>query len=251
MLILDALLAEGASATMVAAAVRASVAAQEAEKKRRLEKQAERTRKSRALKQLSQVVAQRNVTDDDTALRAVTDVTEPPSPKETSPTPPKETTPSPNLATLGFKSGARWLEFIAIYPKRIEKRAAEAKFVAIVKSGVDPQILIDGARRYAEAMLGTEAQYIKSPVVWLNKGCWDDEHAAYARAGPNGSKFDATDMLAKLGLPDEPNRYAFDQPGPAAANPRAAGLAGELPQRDRGDRRGPLLDLRASRTDGD
>lgn len=183
-LMIDALVSAGASPEMIAAAVRAVENDREQKEQQRLERQAERTRKSRALKNLSRDVTGSNVTDSDTPLQAVTERDSPP-PKEASPTPPKETTP-PNLASLGVRfAGARFLEFMAIYPKRIEKKAAEAKFITAVKSGVDPEQIIDGARRYAESVRGTDPQYIKSPVVWLNRGCWDDEDLLPpVRAGP-------------------------------------------------------------------
>jgi len=70
-----------------------------------------------------------------------------------------------------------FLEFWAVYPKRLEKKAVAAKFRAAVKSGVSPQHLIDAAIRYAAWVSENrvEERYIKHPTTWFNKGCWDDE----------------------------------------------------------------------------
>lgn len=196
--IIDELLARGASAELIAAAVKAAESARdaaeadtarrkEAEAERRLEMQRERTRKSRALK-MSRTVTERNVTDSDDTLRAVTNVTKVP-PKESSPTPPKEITPS-NLASLGERLSREpahdpdFLKFIAAYPKRIEKKEAAKRFAAAVKSGAAPSDIIRGAERYSDQVRGVDPQYVKSPVVWINRGCWDDETLPPVRAGP-------------------------------------------------------------------
>lgn len=74
-------------------------------------------------------------------------------------------------------SVCRFPEFYEAYPKHVERKAAETKYAAVVKSGVSEQALISAAQAYGSQCRskGVEAQFIKSPVVWLNKGCWDDE----------------------------------------------------------------------------
>lgn len=70
-----------------------------------------------------------------------------------------------------------FVEFYAEYPKKVDRRSAAAKFATIIKSGVSIERLVEGARRYADACRAkrTEPKYIKSPEVWLNKGCWEDD----------------------------------------------------------------------------
>jgi hypothetical protein len=68
-------------------------------------------------------------------------------------------------------------EFYEAYPKHVDRKAAEAKHKTVVRSGVEADFLIAAAKRYALdcKTKNTDFQYIKSPLVWLNKGCWDDE----------------------------------------------------------------------------
>ena len=66
-------------------------------------------------------------------------------------------------------------EFWKTYPKRINKQDAIRKFEIAIRKGVPQTRIIETAKRYANATLNIEKQFIKAPDVWLNKGCWDDE----------------------------------------------------------------------------
>lgn len=67
-------------------------------------------------------------------------------------------------------------QFWAAYPRRTEKKAAIAKLEAVKKSGKIPwEAFLAAVRRYARHVAGTEDRYIKHPMTWLNRGCWDDE----------------------------------------------------------------------------
>jgi hypothetical protein len=68
-------------------------------------------------------------------------------------------------------------EFWAAYPRREAKKGARQKFEVRVKEGIDPEVLIGGAKRYADhvAKKGRDREMIKIPTTWLNQGCWDDE----------------------------------------------------------------------------
>jgi biotin operon repressor len=70
---------------------------------------------------------------------------------------------------------ASFQEFWAAYPKRVAKEAARKAFAAALKGGVEPEVLIAGAARYAAERAGQEARYTKHPATWLNGGCWADE----------------------------------------------------------------------------
>ena len=72
----------------------------------------------------------------------------------------------------------KFIEFWNIYPKRRgnnPKHPASLKFLALVKSGVDPDAIVAGARNYATDP-ATEAgtPYVKQAVVWLNQRGWED-----------------------------------------------------------------------------
>lgn len=64
------------------------------------------------------------------------------------------------------------------YPKHVDKLGARRRFGSVLKArSATAEQLNAGAdlyRRQCEAR-GTDRRYIKSPEVWLNKGCWTDE----------------------------------------------------------------------------
>lgn len=65
-------------------------------------------------------------------------------------------------------------QFWKAYPKRVDKAAALKKLKLVWRSDRVPWgVLISAVQRYAQ--LVRDPQYTKSPLVWLNKGCWDDE----------------------------------------------------------------------------
>ncbi len=93
--------------------------------------------------------------------------------------------------------------FYSAFPKRKNRKAAQARFVSAIKSGVDVEKIVDAARRFAEAhrRAGTEDRYIPAPDVWLNKGGYDDEDLPQpaARAGP-ASAFEKRNPVFQAGL---------------------------------------------------
>lgn len=64
--------------------------------------------------------------------------------------------------------------FWEAFPKKVEKKAAKAKFAAAVKGGADPDRIIAAAQAYARSETVVRG-FIKHPTTWLNAGCWDDE----------------------------------------------------------------------------
>jgi hypothetical protein len=80
---------------------------------------------------------------------------------------------------------SRFDEFWKCYPRRDgpnPSKPAEAKFNALVKTGVDPQMLIDEVKKFAAAeksrgSVGT--RFIPQATKWLNEQRWAD-HAAVA-----------------------------------------------------------------------
>lgn len=84
-------------------------------------------------------------------------------------------------------------KFYEAYPKHTNRKAAEKRFEATVRSGVKPEWIIEAAQRFAEATrrARTEKQFIPAPDVWLNKGRYDDEDLPQpqARAGPPSDSY--------------------------------------------------------------
>lgn len=65
-------------------------------------------------------------------------------------------------------------EFWAAYPRKTGKGAAEKAWAKAVKA-LDPTVVIDGARRYAEIRRGQDPQFTPHPATWLNAKRWEDE----------------------------------------------------------------------------
>lgn len=76
----------------------------------------------------------------------------------------------------GSKRGSGFEAFWAVYPKRVKKKGAEAKFRAAIKSGVDLARLVSAAETYAKTDR-VRRGYVLDPTTWLNNGCWDDDPA--------------------------------------------------------------------------
>ena len=91
--------------------------------------------------------------------------------------PPNGTT-KPSKAAIEAEAARRFeSDFWPVYPRRTGKKAARAKFIAIVARGeATADQIVRGAMRYAAARTGEEERYTKQPVTWLNQGCWDDEY---------------------------------------------------------------------------
>lgn len=70
----------------------------------------------------------------------------------------------------------RFAEFWQQYPRRVGKKKAHEKFTIAARE-VDPDVLIDAAKRYANycRRVGRDREKIKHPTTWLHQGCWDDD----------------------------------------------------------------------------
>lgn len=71
--------------------------------------------------------------------------------------------------------------FWPVFPKRQggnSRKNAETRFRSAVKAGVDPEQIIDGARRYAEhcdATGKTGTEFVKTAEAWLNGRFWESD----------------------------------------------------------------------------
>lgn len=184
-LVIDALIASGATAEMVGAVVKADQAAEmakaEAKRASRRAGNAERQRRFRN--------ASNAVTPRDGALCGVTErdeVSPEVSPKDNNQTP--ILTPSVESERRAREPDlrAKAEEFYAAYPKKVDPPEAKKRFIRVVKSGVDPDDVISAAKRFAEAhrLAGTDRQFIPAAAVWLNRGGYASEDLPEARAGP-------------------------------------------------------------------
>ena len=74
-------------------------------------------------------------------------------------------------------SNDRFDEFWKLYPRHVEIGNARKEFSRLVKSGVDPDLIIAGAKRYASEKENKDPQFTKYPAKWLKGECWLDEPA--------------------------------------------------------------------------
>jgi hypothetical protein len=221
--VIDAMVAAGATAEVLAAAIKADQQIATDKATFRRAKAAERQRKSRMSRNVTQTERdKRDVTVTSPPPSASPSLSPPaPSPITTSPPPP---TPSENASHSRSARSALvsdWPtdfaeQFWDAYPKRIEKQATLRKLDTLRRSGKLPwRVLMNGLRRYREATVSTEQQFIKSPVVWLNKGCWDDDPAALQRAtGPPRERRNGFDVVREECLQEMENGHRSDDPEP-------------------------------------
>ena len=95
---------------------------------------------------------------------------------------------------------AKFLEFKAIFPKRAGNNPlwkAEQKFMRLVKDGVNPETIIDGARRFAaeclrRRIIGT--CFVPQMITWLNGKMWLND----PDAGPVDEPKSMLDMARDL-----------------------------------------------------
>jgi hypothetical protein len=73
---------------------------------------------------------------------------------------------------------AHFDDFWLAYPRKIGRHAAEQRFTAAVRSGAEPAIIIEGARRYARGVAHREERYIAEPRNWLRDKVWLDAPTA-------------------------------------------------------------------------
>lgn len=117
-------------------------------------------------------------------------------------------------------------EFWKEYPRRDgdnPKLPAKMKFDALVKTGLDPEILIAGARRYAQKAREKQqegTQYIAHALKWLSEKRWSEVAAvayvaAERAADPGHGDWDAA-VKRWLGNQSLWPRWAGGEPGSAA-----------------------------------
>jgi len=105
----------------------------------------------------------------------------------------KQTKEQTNTYTsAGHIESADWFErFLRAYPDRGDqtspKKAAQEKFSAALKRGVDPAAIVRGAENYRRAMAryqGEDRRFVKQPANWLKEGLWQQYQAQPTPAQP-------------------------------------------------------------------
>lgn len=134
------------------------------------------------------------------------------SPPSLSPTPPNSSPPIIPPKKVTSARAEVFERFWQAYPRKKEKRGAEAKFNSLVKSGIDPEAIIQGAQRLAISK--PELKYTKHPTTWLNNGCWDDElidrsDGKNERNNPLMDALDRIDRRIAEQRASEANRFDF------------------------------------------
>lgn len=78
-------------------------------------------------------------------------------------------------------------EFWPAYPKRDgsnPKQPAKVKFVAHLKSGIDPAEIVAGVKAYSIFMANDEPRFVMQATRFLNQKCWQDDYSARAQGAP-------------------------------------------------------------------
>lgn len=108
--------------------------------------------------------------------------------KEIPPKPPKEkTTPPSSEANASSRCERDFFEeFWHAYPRREgpnPKKPARDRFLRLAAKGVDPETLIEAARRLAEEH-PTPTRFVPQAITWLNQERWDNNDYS-----PRGDEF--------------------------------------------------------------
>ena len=91
-------------------------------------------------------------------------------------------------------------KFWTLYPKKVNKKAAKAKWLTVVRS-TDPSGILAGITAQLPQMKITEERFIPAPDVWLNKGKWADEIQAPVKRIPGFGGLTTDERMAR-GIPE-------------------------------------------------
>jgi hypothetical protein len=174
---IDALVASGATAEMLAAVMKASLADDEAKANERRAKDAERQRQHRQRNAVSRNVTVTDCDRCDAPLSPSSSPLFPPlSPAPLSPPIiPPPSPPIPDISRAKPKADdAGFTQFWETYPRRTGKEAARKAWCKAKQRGATCQAMIEAARKFAEHP-PDDAQFIPHPATWLNQGRYDDE----------------------------------------------------------------------------
>ncbi|WP_320179638.1 helix-turn-helix domain-containing protein [Roseovarius pacificus] len=83
--------------------------------------------------------------------------------------------------------------FRSAYPRPGDGEATNAELRAAIEGGVDPELILRGAKAYALEQKGNRRQYIAYPENWLRRRGWETQ----ADAGPEANAEDVDAFYAK------------------------------------------------------
>ena len=180
---IEALIAAGGTPEQIAAVVRAAEAEQDQKISAKRAQNAERQKRFRERNNVSNAL--QPVTN---VSNAVTDVT-PPPPPALPPVPPNPPTPAPvyksrQPSAVAPTDHPRFAEFLSAYPKRNgsePRKDASIRFTRLVSAGIEPDLMIAGAKGYARSVRDNDPKFTMQMVRFLNGNFWE-------QYGPKGER---------------------------------------------------------------
>lgn len=91
------------------------------------------------------------------------------------PAPPKKRTRRRTQDPRVTAGLARFAEFFAIYPLSANEAKAKTQWDRAIKDGADPDVVINGAKRYAAEREGQDETYTAFASNWLKDKRWNDK----------------------------------------------------------------------------
>lgn len=164
---IDALVASGATAEMLAAVMKASLAEQD---DKLAQKRANDAKRQRAHRERNAVSRDVTVTGCDKRDDTPPPLSSPPLSPQTPNNPPPIIPPTPVI----LRGADAFDQFWSAYPRRTGKEAARKAWAVVAKRGVTPDRIMAGLHRFAEHP-PDDPQFIPHPATWLNQGRYDDE----------------------------------------------------------------------------
>jgi len=92
------------------------------------------------------------------------------------------------------KDNGAFVDFWNAYPIKKGKVAATKAFNRLIKEGVSPDVIVEGAKRYAQECNGRK-DYVKYAQGWLNGRRWEDENGT-AESAPSSTASPTLEELA-------------------------------------------------------
>lgn len=76
--------------------------------------------------------------------------------------------------TTGTSADEAWRQLWKDWPRKVAKKPAQQAWLKAIKT-TDPEVILTGARRYAEAHRGGDLRYVLHLRTWLTAERWTDE----------------------------------------------------------------------------
>lgn len=89
----------------------------------------------------------------------------------------KKTSSTASRSTRSKADDPDFVKFWDVYPRKVGKGAARKAWAKVIKSGIDPSLIISGAERYRDdtQRKRKDIEYTKTPGPWLNDERWTDQ----------------------------------------------------------------------------